>query len=267
VQYEVSFTALVGVCLMAVLMMSRHTRAEEESGRSELLRGTVVGRHAAGLAARSTTIGSCVLLGLLLAAVLVTTALTLTESMLFGASVAAAGTVFAAVTLCLAQVYLHSRTVTGAALAVFAATYACRAAGDVTESWLVWLSPMGWAQAVHVPPQTDGGPCSSRSWLRSASRSRRADWRRHGTSALGWSLSDLGRCRRAARCPDRSASVGGFDADRWQAGRQGCSASEPSPVPWEPQSRTRSRRTRRWSTTSRRRPERPCWTPTWPRWR
>lgn len=153
VVYEVSFTALVGVTLMAVLMMSRHTRAEEESGRSELLRGGVVGRHAAGVAALLTTGGVCVLLGALLAAVLLPTALTAAESLIFGASVAAVGVVFAALTSCLAQVFLHSRTVTGAALTVFGVTYALRAAGDVRENWLVWLSPMGWAQAVHVPTE------------------------------------------------------------------------------------------------------------------
>ena len=29
------------------VLVSRHTRAEEETGRAELLRSTVVGRHAA----------------------------------------------------------------------------------------------------------------------------------------------------------------------------------------------------------------------------
>ena len=51
VAYETTMTALVVTALMVVFLVVRHTRAEEESGRAELLRSTVTGRHAATAAA------------------------------------------------------------------------------------------------------------------------------------------------------------------------------------------------------------------------
>jgi hypothetical protein len=46
---EISQVAQLGICLMVVFLVIRHTRVEEESGRAELVR-SVVGRHAATLA-------------------------------------------------------------------------------------------------------------------------------------------------------------------------------------------------------------------------
>ena len=51
VAYETTMTALVVTALMVIFLVVRHTRAEEESGRAELLRATVTGRHAATAAA------------------------------------------------------------------------------------------------------------------------------------------------------------------------------------------------------------------------
>src|SRR5688572_4484933 len=48
---EISQVAQLGVCFMVLFLVVRHTRAEEETGRAELLRSTVLGRHAATLAA------------------------------------------------------------------------------------------------------------------------------------------------------------------------------------------------------------------------
>ena len=45
--YESSTAAVLAVSLMSVFLVVRHTRAEEETGRAELLRSTVLGRHAA----------------------------------------------------------------------------------------------------------------------------------------------------------------------------------------------------------------------------
>jgi ABC-2 type transport system permease protein len=151
--YEVSFTAIVGVALMAVLTTTRHTRAEEESGRSELVRATEVGRHAGAAAALVTTAMACALLGLLLWLALLPTALTAQSAALFGAGIAVLGLVYAGVALCLAQLFVHSRTATSAGVLAFAVGYCLRAAGDVREDWLVWLSPVGWIQAVHVPTE------------------------------------------------------------------------------------------------------------------
>ena len=158
VVYETSLTAVLGVSIMAVMMMSRHSRAEEESGRSEVLRSTEVGRHAGGAAALIATSVVSVVLGLALWLVLVPTALSSAQAALLGAGTALLGMVFAAVTLVLAQLFVHARTVTGAGLLVVGVAYVLRAAGDVREDWLVWTTPIGWVQATHVPAEARWWP-------------------------------------------------------------------------------------------------------------
>ena len=44
--FEVATTAVIGVALMAVFLTLRHTRTDEEAGRTELLRAGVMGRQA-----------------------------------------------------------------------------------------------------------------------------------------------------------------------------------------------------------------------------
>lgn len=153
VMYETYLTAIVAVSIMAVLMVSRHTRAEEESGRTELVRATEVGRHAGGASALIVTGATCLLVGLGMALTLPATPLSTQSSAVYGAAMAALGLVMAALTLCLAQLFVHARTVTGAGLAAFLLFYVVRAVGDVRNDWTVWLSPVGWVQATHIPTQ------------------------------------------------------------------------------------------------------------------
>lgn len=146
---KVSSTSIVGVSLIAMLTVVRHTRAEEEDGRAELLRATVVGRHAAAAATLVVCALLDVVLGVGTALAVQAASVPVSASWLYGTSVAALGLVFAGIALLLAQVFTLSRTVLGATLAVLAAAYVVRAAGDVRDDWLVWLSPVGWAQATH----------------------------------------------------------------------------------------------------------------------
>jgi ABC-2 type transport system permease protein len=156
--YEISFTAIVGVALMAVMTTTRHTRAEEESGRSELVRATEVGRHAGGLAGLLTSTLACAALTLVVWATLATTPLGAGPAAVYAVGIGLLGTVHAAAALALSQLFVHSRTATGAALGVFAVGYVLRAAGDVREDWLVWLSPVGWVQATRVPTENRWWP-------------------------------------------------------------------------------------------------------------
>ncbi|MEO5708232.1 MAG: polyketide antibiotic transporter [Nocardioidaceae bacterium] len=147
---EVSLLGLVGVCLMSVLQVVRHTRAEEEDGRSELVRAAVVGRDAAVAATVLVTGAAAGLVGLGLALATAAAQVPLGDALLYGASVTALGLVFAGVALCTAQVFTHARGATGAALALFGVAYVVRGAGDVRDDGLVWLSPIGWSQATHA---------------------------------------------------------------------------------------------------------------------
>ncbi|MFF3074553.1 ABC transporter permease [Kitasatospora sp. NPDC057936] len=147
---------VVLVALMSILTVTRHTRAEEESGRAELVRSAAVGRHAHLAAALATAAVADLALGLLLAAGLPGLGvpdLTTGGALLYGAALATAGLLFAAATAVTAQATAHTRTASGLALAVLGAAYAVRAAGDAADSALAWASPIGWLQ--HTYPFVD----------------------------------------------------------------------------------------------------------------
>lgn len=146
---KVAVTCIVAAGLLAILTVVRHTRSEEEEGRSEMLRATVVGRHAGTAAALLLASGASALLGVGSAVALTGASVPASAAWLFGAGITALAIVFAALTAVLAQVFSHARTALGAALALLGVAYVVRAAGDVGDNWLVWLSPIGWSQATH----------------------------------------------------------------------------------------------------------------------
>ena len=69
-----------------------------------------------------------------------------TRSVLYAASLGALAFVFAGLAALLAQVTLHSRGVYTWGLLVLAVAYVLRGVGDVTKTWVTWLSPLGWAE-------------------------------------------------------------------------------------------------------------------------
>lgn len=143
-------TAVVLVALMNVLTVTRHTRAEEEAGRLELVGSTVVGRHAPLTAALVVVLSADAVLAVLVAAGLVGLGLPPSGSIALGLALAAAGAVFAAVTAVSAQLTESGRTASGIASAALGLSFLLRAVGDsATEdgpTWLSWLSPIGWVQ-------------------------------------------------------------------------------------------------------------------------
>lgn len=132
--------------LMNLFLVARHTRAEEEAGRADLLRAQPVGR-----AANLTS----VLLGALVANLLLAgvTALFLSAfpaqgmttegALLFGAALGAVGWFFAGLTLVLTQITENTRVVTTGALLLLLLFYLQRAAGDLVSETLALWSPLG----------------------------------------------------------------------------------------------------------------------------
>lgn len=146
------FTAVL-VALMSIFLVVRHTRAEEESGRAELLRATVVGHHAHLGAALIVALGANLVLALLIAVThgaLGIDGMDWSGSVLYGVAHAAVGMTFAGVAAVTAQVMEHPRGASGAASAVLGASYVLRAVGDAGNQTLSWFSPIGWVQATYV---------------------------------------------------------------------------------------------------------------------
>lgn len=142
--------AMVGV-LTAILTV-RHTRAEEETGRGDLLGATVVGRRAPLAAALAVASLASVAIGALSALGLVASGLPVAGSIAFGASWAGAGIAFAAVAACAAQVASTARNATGLTMGILGVSYVLRGIGDTSPrvAWLVWASPIGWAHRVRA---------------------------------------------------------------------------------------------------------------------
>jgi ABC-2 type transport system permease protein len=132
--------------ILYVVLVRRHTRTEEESGRAELVGGTVVGRDAP-LAA--VTLECCALaigLGALVAVADAAGGLPLAGSLWFGVSWAGTGLVATGVAAVACQLSSSARTCAAIAAALLAGAYVVRAVGDAVEGvgWLSWLSPLGW---------------------------------------------------------------------------------------------------------------------------
>jgi ABC-2 type transport system permease protein len=142
----------IGAALMGLLTVVRHTRAEERTGRAELIRANVVGRHAQLTAALLLTTAMAALVALLIAATMAGRGFAPGGSLLFGMSVGAVGLVFAGVAAVTVQLSEYPRAASGLAGAALGAAFVLRGLGDMAAvqgngpSWLSWLSPIGWSQ-------------------------------------------------------------------------------------------------------------------------
>ncbi|UKJ65397.1 hypothetical protein H1Q78_08910 [Cellulosimicrobium cellulans] len=145
---------VLALALMSILHVVRHTRAEEESGRSELVRAATVGRHAPAVAAVLTLLVVNAVIALVSAATMTAVGgLDLVDSLAMTTGSALSAMVFGGVALVLCQLTEHARAATGMSLAVFALAFVVRAAGDMRAtggSALSWLSPIAWAQQMRA---------------------------------------------------------------------------------------------------------------------
>lgn len=146
---------MIGAALMSIMTVSRHTRVEEQTGRAELVRANVVGRHAQLAAALILVTLLNVLMAALMALAFQTSPAepdSWESSLLFACSIGVVGLVFAGVAAVTAQLSPFSRAASGIAGAVLAASFAVRGLGDMSAvqggdlDWLSWLSPFGWSQ-------------------------------------------------------------------------------------------------------------------------
>jgi ABC-2 type transport system permease protein len=147
---EISQVAQLGVCLMVVFLVVRHTRAEEESGRAELLRSTVLGRHAATLAGLVYGILAAVLLGAITSISMLAADLPVGGSLTYGVGLALLGVAYTAIALVAVQVSTSARGALGLAGAAVAVGYLVRGLGAMQDNAVVWLSPFGWAQGMNA---------------------------------------------------------------------------------------------------------------------
>ena len=210
----------VFVAFMAVVIVRRHTRVEEETGRAELMGATALGPDAPVAAALIEATLLSLSLGSLAAIGNIASGLPVAGSVLFGGSWVGIGLVGAGVSLLAAQVSSSARAVGFLASAIIGGLYLLRAVGDTSAHWLSWLSPFGWGTQLSawsearvwvlaLYPLLAGalavvalalrrhrdlgagllpdrpGPASGSPRLRDAVA---LAWRNHQTALIGWSL-------------------------------------------------------------------------------
>ncbi len=143
----------LAAALMSILLVVRHTRADEEAGRTELVLASMVGRHApvaAALAVAALANLAVVVLSALGLGSLGIESIGWAGSWLFAAAAGSVGLVFAAVAAVTAQVTEYSRGASAMAGLTLGVAYLLRAVGDIGNGVLSWLSPVGWAQRTYA---------------------------------------------------------------------------------------------------------------------
>ncbi|MGW7239864.1 ABC transporter permease [Streptomyces sp. NPDC054804] len=146
--WRVGVYAGVLAAVSSLLVVVRHTREEEETGRADLLASGAVGRRASLTAA---LLAAAVANGV--TALLITAGLAGqggAGALSFGLGLAGTGMVFATAAAIVAQLTESARLARGLTSAVLGAAFVLRAAGDSADgagsSPLTWLSPLGWLE-------------------------------------------------------------------------------------------------------------------------
>lgn len=148
IAYEINAVGAIGIALMMIFLVVRHTRAEEESGTSELLRSGIAGRHAATLATLLLALGCSLLVGALDAAMLTSIGMPVTDSVAHGAALAGIGVLFTGVAAIAAQVVASARGALALAGGVLGVMFVGRGWAAAERSDLVWLSPIAWQEGL-----------------------------------------------------------------------------------------------------------------------
>lgn len=155
--------------LMNTFLAVRHSRAEEESGRAELVGSTPAARLMPTLATVVHGVLANIVLALATALGFIAAGLPAYGSLVAGAAVGGAGVAFLAVGLLMAQVMSTSRGANGYAAAIVVIAWVLRGIGDaigtVTGSgttmisgWPTWLTPIGWGEQFSPYVRDDWSP-------------------------------------------------------------------------------------------------------------
>ncbi|MBM6401087.1 ABC transporter permease [Phycicoccus sonneratiae] len=156
--FAVLKTVMLGAFLTSVLalvVVRRHTRTEEDEGRLELLGSGVVGRWAPLTAATALAAAAVVLAAVLSGAGLAALGMDQAGSASFAVAWLTAGLATVGVSAVVVQLASTTRGAAGLGFGFLGAMYALRAMADSADPGTVthalgWLSPLGWAGRVEA---------------------------------------------------------------------------------------------------------------------
>ncbi len=143
---EFGFMASFAIPFMAVSLIARTTRKNEEAGRLEAVLAGRIGRTTPLLAAILVAVVAEVLITVALFASFAGVGVPGRDAALYSLSMGALGLAFIGVASVAAQLVEHTRGVYAIGLGAIIAAYVLRGIGDVQWSPLTWLSPLGWQE-------------------------------------------------------------------------------------------------------------------------
>jgi ABC-2 type transport system permease protein len=134
-----------------VFLVTRNGRADEEVGRTELLRSRMLGVHSYSTASWLVNAALCVAVGGGVALVSAAAGLDpagtgITGSLIVGASMTGVGLVGVGVGAVAGQVASTSRGANALGSIILGAFYVLRMVGDLGDGRLTWASPVGWGE-------------------------------------------------------------------------------------------------------------------------
>lgn len=134
--------------LMAILIVVRNTRAQEDSGQAELIASGVIGREARLAVAVALAAGASVALGVISGLVTIAFGGGVANSFMLSATFTASGLMFAGVAAVAAQLASDARAANTMAVGTLGALYVARGYADASGAgdWAGWATPMGWLQ-------------------------------------------------------------------------------------------------------------------------
>ena len=145
--------------LMSTFLAVRHTRGDEEAGRSELVAATPAARTLPLLATITHGLGANLVMAALIAVSLIGAGMDAAGSGLLGAASGATGIAFLGIGLVAAQLMRTSRGANSLTVWLLVSTFLIRGIGNlagtpsddlsrIDSAWPVWLSPFGWAEQI-----------------------------------------------------------------------------------------------------------------------
>ncbi|HEX4402241.1 MAG TPA: ABC transporter permease [Galbitalea sp.] len=150
---KIWMTDAIALAFAVIFLVTRNGRAEEEVGRTELLRAGALGRHAYTLANWVIVAIFSVVVGLACTGAAIAEGLPGYGALVMGASFAGVGLVFLGIAALAGQLAQTSRGANGLSTIVLGVAYLLRAGGDLSAKHdvpggLSWASPIGWGQAM-----------------------------------------------------------------------------------------------------------------------
>jgi ABC-2 type transport system permease protein len=146
--------------LMAIFIVVRNSRADEDSGQAELLASGVMGRQTRLAVAIIMAVLASIALGIVSWLLTIACGGGPLNSLALSSTYTASGLIFAGVAGIAAQIGSDARSANSIAVATLGVAFIARGYIDASQAsaWTVWLTPLGWLEQVRPATGNNGWP-------------------------------------------------------------------------------------------------------------